>query len=114
MKSKNFSVKKMEDTRFNISQAKEFFSVIDDNDSGQASLYELATPLIALGISSDSSFVKKVMRTICPRKFGAKSKFKNPYEHNELSLKEFLKIFKKDQVSENLTLMLCNKIIERK
>ena len=35
----------------------------------------------------------------------------NPFETKELTLKEFIKIFKKDQVSENLTEMLCNKII---
>ena len=71
-------------------------------------------PLIAIGLSSDSSFIKKVMKAISPRKFGKYAKVANPFEVNQLTLKEFIKIFKKDQVSENLTEMLCNRIIERK
>ena len=71
--------------------------------------------MIALGLSSDSSFIKKVMSAISPQKFGSKAKnAKTAFEDNYLTLKEFIKIFKKDQVSENLTEMLCNRIIERR
>ena len=75
---------------------------------------ELAVPMIALGLSSDSSFIKKVMKAISPHKFGKKAKVANPFESNELTLREFIKIFKKDQVSENLTEMLCSRILERR
>lgn len=56
----------------------------------------------------------KVMKAISPHKFGKKAKVKDPFEVHELTLKEFIKIFKKDQVSENLTEVLCNRIIDRR
>ena len=52
--------------------------------------------MIALGLSSDSSFIQKVMKAISPRKFGKKAKVAEPFKHNRLTLKEFVKIFKKD------------------
>mmetsp|Transcript_42794 Transcript_42794/g.56528 ORF Transcript_42794/g.56528 Transcript_42794/m.56528 type:complete len:114 (+) Transcript_42794:105-446(+) len=70
--------------------------------------------MIALGLSSDSSFIKKVMKAISPSKFGKKALSKNAFDDNLLMLKEFIKIFKKDQVSENLTEMLCSRIIEKR
>ena len=54
------------------------------------------------------------MQAISPKKFGNKYKKMDVFdEANQLSLKEFIKIFKKDQMSENLTKMLCSRIIER-
>lgn len=76
-------------------------------------MLKLAVPMIALGLSSDSSFIMKVMKAISPYKFGKMARVANPFEVNQLTLREFIKIFKKDQVSENLTEMLCNKIIEK-
>ena len=70
--------------------------------------------MIALGLSSDSSFIMMVMKAISPHKFGKKANVENPFEVNQLTLKEFIKIFKKDQVSENLTEMLCRKIIQKR
>ena len=70
--------------------------------------------MIALGLSSDSSFIKKVMKAISPAKFGKKAAVSNPFDVNQLTLKEFVKIFRKDQVSENITEMLCSRIIERR
>lgn len=71
--------------------------------------------MIALGLSSDSSFIKKVLTAISPYKFGKKAKnAATAFEDNYLSLKEFIKIFKKDQVSENLTEMLCKRIVQRR
>ena len=96
MRNHKYSDKKQTDNINNIQFAREFFSIVDDNDSGQASLYELAVPFIALGLSSDSSFIMKVMKAISPHKFGKKALVANPFEVNELSLREFIKIFKKD------------------
>lgn len=87
---------------------------MDDNDTGKLSLKNIAVPMIALGLSSDSSFIMKVMKAISPHKFGKKAKVGNPFEVNELTLKEFIKIFKKDQVSELLTDLLCNRIVSRR
>ena len=57
---------------------------------------ELAVPMIALGLSSDSSFIQKVLKAISPAKFGKHASVANPFEVNELTLKEFVKIFRKD------------------
>lgn len=57
MRSHKFSDKKQMDNINNIEFAKKFFGIIDDNDSGQASLMELAVPFIALGLAQDSSFI---------------------------------------------------------
>lgn len=55
------------------------------------------------------------MKAISPHKFGKKAKnAQTAFEDNYLTLKEFIKIFKKDQVSENLTEMLRTRIIERR
>ena len=70
--------------------------------------------MIALGLSSDSVFIRKVMQSISPHKFGKKAKVDNPFEVNRLTLQEFIKIFKKDQVSENLTELLCNRITDKR
>lgn len=69
--------------------------------------------MIALGLSSDSEFCKKVMRAISPLKFG-KDAGDEVFDDKQLSLKEFIKIFKKDQVSENLTEMLCSRILDKR
>ena len=62
--------------------------------------------MIALGLSSDSVFIRKVMQSISPHKFGKKAKIDNPFDVHELTLQEFIKIFKKDQISEELTELL--------
>ena len=95
---------------------------MDDDDAGRLSLTNIAVPMIALGLSSDSSFVMKVLKAISPHKFGKKAEkllkdkgsTQNPFEVNEITLKEFVKIFKKDQVSEDLTEMLCQRIKDRR
>lgn len=87
---------------------------MDEADTGKLSLKNIAVPMIALGLSSDNSFIMKVMKAISPHKFGKKAKVANPFEVNELTLIEFIKIFKKDQVSEDLTKFLCKRIIERR
>ena len=96
MRNHKYSDKKQTDNISNIQFAREFFGIIDENDSGQASLDELAVPFIALGLSRDSIFIMKVMRAISPHKFGKKAKVENPFESEELTLKEFIKLFKKD------------------
>ena len=54
--------------------AKEFFQNLDTNGTEKVEIEELALPLIALGLSSDISFVEKVIKTINPLKY-AKIKF---------------------------------------
>ena len=56
----------------------------------------------------------KVLKAINPFKFGEKSGLVDPFAANEMSLKDFIKIFKKDQVSEKLTDTIRRQVIEEK
>ena len=96
MRSHNFSDKKQTENINNVQFAKEFFEIVDANDSGGVYKDELSIPLIALGLSSDSSFIEKVLKAINPMKFGEKSGLEDPFELNEMSLNDFIRIFKKD------------------
>ena len=110
MRGHKYDDAKQTDNIENIKFARENFQIMDNSDTGKLSLKNIAVPMIALGLSSDSSFIMKVMKGIAPHKFGKKAKVANPFEVNELTLIEFIKIFKKDQVSENLTQYLCQRI----
>ena len=96
MQTHKFSDKKQTENINNVQFAKEFFEIVDNNDSGGVLRDELSIPLIALGLSSDSSFIEKVLKAVAPFKFGDKSGLDDPFESNEMSLKDFIKIFKKD------------------
>ena len=67
-----------------------------------------------MGLSSDSSFVEKVLKAINPHKFGEKSGLAAPFEVNQMTLKDFIKIFKKDQISEKLTESLRKIVVKEK
>ena len=114
MQTHKFSDKKQTENINNVQFAKEFFEIVDNNDSGGVLRDELSVPLIALGLSSDSSFIEKVLKAVNPFKFGDKSGLDDPFELNEMSLKDFIKIFKKDQVSEKLTDAIRDIVISEK
>ncbi len=57
---------------------------------------ELSNPLIALGLATDSGLVQKVMKLIAPNKFANVEDF----EEEELSLKEFSRLFELDAIGE--------------
>ena len=114
MRAHKFSDRKQTENINNVQFAREFFEIVDDTDTGGCYLNELSLPLIALGLSSDSSFIEKVLKAINPFKFGDKSGIENPFEHNEMSLQDFIKIFKKDQVSEKLTDTIKSIVVTKK
>lgn len=98
MRSHEFSDQRQTDNINNIQFAKEFFKIVDNGDTGNLNLEQLAIPLIALGLSSDSSFIEKVLKAINPSKFTSER-----IATAELTLREFTKIFRKDAVAERLT-----------
>ena len=114
MRAHKFSDKKQTENINNVQFAREFFEIVDDKDSGGVDLNQLSVPLIALGLSSDSAFIEKVLKAINPFKFGEKSGVLNPFEINAMSLKDFIKIFKKDQVSEKLTDAIRSLVVAEK
>ena len=73
MNKHQYSCKKQNDNLENIKFARENFQIMDDADAGKLSLTNIAVPMIALGLSSDSSFVMKVLKAISPNKFGKKA-----------------------------------------
>jgi Ca2+-binding EF-hand superfamily protein len=104
-----FSTKEQTESMCNMEFAKEFFNIVDADASGKTDFDELAMPLIALGLSSDSSFVAKVFRAIYPKKFADGN-----VEQAEIGLRDFLKIFRRDPVSERLTYIVQQMIIQRR
>jgi hypothetical protein len=104
MKKHNFSDEKQEENINNLLFAKEFFSIMDTSHGNGLSLEEIAVPHITLGLSSDSNFIKKVLRNINPVKFATEECF----DTNDLTLKEFTNLFKKDNVSERITDVLVS------
>jgi hypothetical protein len=79
--------------------SKEFFNIMDVNRNDGISLEEVSVPHIALGLSSDTSFMKMVLRSINPSKFATE----NDFETENIILKEFTNLFKKDAISEKNT-----------
>ena len=75
----------MTDNINNLVFAKEFFQIIDVNANGGLTLAEISIPLISLGLSSDSTFIKLLFRAI------NSSKFSNvqDYVDKKLTLREF-------------------------
>ena len=57
MSTRNFSTQKLEKTVENIQFSKEFFEIMDGDGGGAIELEELATPLIAFGLATDTGFV---------------------------------------------------------
>ena len=54
----------------NIEFAKELFSIWDEDESGKLEIDELTLPLIALGLSTDSNFIKKLLSVSDKNNFG--------------------------------------------
>lgn len=76
--------------------SKKFFNIIDDDGTGGVELEELAQPLIALGLATDTGFVQRSLKVLNPAKFG------NGCFDEALTLKEFSRIFRTDPISDKL------------
>jgi Ca2+-binding EF-hand superfamily protein len=77
--------------------SKKFFNIIDDDGAGGIDLEELALPLIALGLATDTGFVKRALKVLNPKKFGTGCE-----AGQALTLKEFSRIFRTDAISDKL------------
>lgn len=83
----------------NAKFSKQFFEIMDEDGEG-VSMIELSYPLIALGLATDTGFVKKVMRMLAPKKFGD-----GDFE-NELTMKEFSTLFRSDPITEKMVAII--------
>jgi len=93
-------------TKRNIEFARDLFSIWDEDGSGKLEHDELAMPLIALGLSSDSTFVKKILRVIDAEKF------LNLGE--QITIEDFAKIFKNDKFSEKVVAKIKEEVKQRR
>ena len=98
----NFSTDRQRNLRNNMEFSKEFFEIMDDDGEGGIELEELAQPLIALGLATDTGFVQKALKILNPAKFG-QGKFED-----SLTLKEFSRIFRTDPICEKLSQLIKN------
>ena len=96
MKNHKLDTTKLDDRIKNAEFSKEFFEIMDE-DGGGVSAPELALPLIALGLATDTGFVKRVMKILAPKKFKD-----SDFENESLGMKEFSTLFRSDQTSEQI------------
>ena len=80
--------------------AKQLFKIWDADGGGSLDVDEISLPLIALGLSTDTSFVEKLIKTLVQKK-GVNQKD----EDLDLSftLKDFVTIFQADRIGEKIT-----------
>jgi Ca2+-binding EF-hand superfamily protein len=83
--------------RKHIEFATNLFISFDDDGSGIIEADEIIKPLIALGLSTNSNFTIKLMQALVPENAS-----KNE-EDLQLTLKDFVRIFKSDRLSERVT-----------
>ncbi|CDW87182.1 iki3 domain containing protein [Stylonychia lemnae] len=108
MKIHNVDQSKYTQNQKNIEFAKELFKIWDEDESGNLEVDELTLPLIALGLSNDSSFVLKLLRSIDEEKF-TKNKI-----NAKITIRDFSKIFKKDYTSEKVIEVIKKTIKEQR
>ena len=80
----------------------------DDDGSGVLEAEEIIKPLIGLGLSSDSKFAIKILQALDSRPSdngGARGK-----DDLRITLKDFIKIFKSDKISEHLVSIINSEV----
>ena len=100
MEKHNFSTERQKTLVANMIFSKKFFNIMDDDGAGGIELEELAQPLIALGLATDTGFVKRSLKVLNPQKFG-----QGCFEES-LTLKEFSRIFRTDPISDKLMFLI--------
>ena len=89
--------------RKHIEFAKNLFISWDDDGSGVLEAEEIVKPLVGLGLSSDSKFAIKILQALDPK---ASIGGHRATDDLSITLKDFVKIFKNDKVSEHLVKIL--------
>lgn len=86
--------------------AKDLFLTWDGDGEGSLSPGELIKAFVGIGLSQDHHFAKKIMASIRPRG--------QTDQDADIELKDFLKIFKHDEVSDNVVKVVNQEVIFRK
>jgi hypothetical protein len=89
--------------------AKELFKIWDADGGGFLDVDEISLPLISLGLSTDTSFVEKLIKSLTMKKSKAKPSPAEGGDSNDgihdltFTLKDFVTIFKADRVGERMS-----------
>ena len=93
-----------------IEIAKDLFLIWDADGEGSLSPDELVKAFVQIGLSQDHHFAKKIMYSIKP----APAKGQNESADFEIKMRDFITIFRNDEVSENVIKMINNEVNFRK
>ena len=102
MKKRNL-LSKTEVNRKHVEFAKNLFLSWDDDGTGELQASEIIKPLIAMGLSADSKFVHKLLQALDISNKKKKTDMK-------LSMLDFIKIFKSDKFSEQISSIISREI----
>ena len=94
---------KTETNRKHVEFAKNLFISWDEDSKGELKSSDIIKPLIAMGLSSDSKFVNKLLQALDTSNKKNRSDLK-------LSMLDFIKIFKSDKFSEQISRIIQNEI----
>ena len=86
--------------------AKDLFLTWDGDGEGSLSPQELMKAFIGIGLCQDHHFAKSIMASIRP-------KDSENFE-DDIELKDFLKIFRNDEISDNVVVVINKEVIFRK
>ncbi|CAI2383089.1 unnamed protein product [Moneuplotes crassus] len=103
MRKRNMLLK-TEVNRKHIEFAKNLFLSWDDSGNGELNPDEIKKPFISMGLSADSKFASKLFEALAS---GNKRKKKADLK---LTLQDFIKIFKSDKFSEQISQMIRKEI----
>ena len=86
---------------------KELFLTWDGDGEGSLSQEELISAFIRIGLSSDHQFAKTIIAAIQPSKEVRKN-------NDDITLKDFIKIFRSDEVGESIINVINHEITLRR
>jgi len=107
LKTHGLSTVKQDTQKSNAHFSAQFFKIMDE-DGGGVDLNELSFPLIALGLATNTDFVKKVMKILAPQKFSS-GEF-----DQQLTVKEFSSLFRSDQVGDKMVKRIKDELYQQK
>ena len=92
-----------------IEVAKDLFLIWDSDGEGSLSPDELIKAFVQIGLSQDHHFAKKIMYSIkpAPQKGNESDEF-------EIKMRDFITIFRNDEVSDNVIKMINQEVTFRK
>ena len=105
MKNHNFDDAAQVENLANIVFGRDFFNIMDVSEGGTLDIDEMALALVGLGLASDSRFIQQVCKSIQPDRFT-----KNEGKDGWLTIKDFTKVFNKDNFADKLLCALIKLI----